>query len=121
MRNYNLEQEDRIDRKYAYGFDYDVMHPYMIKSFTPFFVNGSLLELGSHEGAFTKLFIPYFDDITCVEASDIAIKKAISNSIKTGIILPLVFIFASNGLIKFCAIGSSEISEIKLERIGKKF
>ena len=76
MRNYNLEQEDSINRKYAYGFDYDVMHPYMIKSFAPFFVKGSLLELGSHEGEFTKLFLPFIDDITCVEASDIAITKA---------------------------------------------
>ena len=75
-RDYNKELQDTKDRKYGYSFDFDVMHPYMIKSFTSFFVNGSLLELGSHEGAFTKLFIPFFDDITCVEASDIAITKA---------------------------------------------
>ena len=42
-------------------------------------------------------------------------------SIKLGIILPLFISIISNGIIKFCAIGSSEISEIKLQRIGKKF
>ena len=35
------------------GFDLDVMHPYMIKSFEPFFNKGSLLELGSYKGDFT--------------------------------------------------------------------
>jgi 2-polyprenyl-3-methyl-5-hydroxy-6-metoxy-1,4-benzoquinol methylase len=75
-RDYNNELQDTKGRKYGYCFDFDVMHPYMLKSFTPFFVNGSLLELGSYEGIFTKLFIPFFDDISCVEASDIAIEKA---------------------------------------------
>ena len=75
-RNYNVEMEDTNDRQYAYGFDFDVMHPYMIKSFEPFFNKGGLLELGSFKGDFTKRFLPYFDDITCVEASDVAIAEA---------------------------------------------
>lgn len=75
-RNYNNELIDSTGRKYAYSFDYDVMHPYMIEAFHPFFRQGSLLELGSHEGNFTKRFLPYFDDITCVEASDAAIAVA---------------------------------------------
>ena len=58
------------------GFDFDVMHPYMIKSFEPFFNKGSLLELGSFKGDFTRRFLPYFDDVTCVEASDVAIEEA---------------------------------------------
>ena len=76
MRDYNVESADTNDRKYAYGFDFDVMHPYMIKSFEPFFNKGSLLELGSFKGDFTKRFLPYFEDVTCVEASEVALSVA---------------------------------------------
>ena len=75
-RNYNVEISDTNNHKYAYGFDFDVMHPYMIKSFEPFFNKGSLLELGSFKGDFTRRFLPYFDDVTCVEASDEAVVSA---------------------------------------------
>lgn len=75
-RDYNIEIKDTDDHKYAYNFDFDVMHYYMIKSFAPFFNKGSLLELGSFKGNFTKRLLPYFDDITCVEASDAAIMEA---------------------------------------------
>ncbi len=75
-RNYNQELKDAKDHKYAYSFDFDVMHAYMLKSFTPFFKNGNLLELGSFKGDFTKRFLPFFDSITCVEASDEAIALA---------------------------------------------
>lgn len=75
-RDYNQELKDTADHKYVYSFDYDVMHPFMIKSFEPFFRPGNFLELGSHKGVFTKLFFPYFDDITCVEVSDQAIESA---------------------------------------------
>lgn len=75
-RDYNFESADTSDHKYAYGFDFDVMHPYMIKSFEPFFNRGSLLELGSFKGDFTRRILPYFDDVTCVEASEVAIDEA---------------------------------------------
>jgi 2-polyprenyl-3-methyl-5-hydroxy-6-metoxy-1,4-benzoquinol methylase len=75
-RDYNKEYKDNDDRKYGYSFDYDVMHPYMLKSFTPFFRQGNLLELGSFKGEFTQRFLSYFNDITCVEASDEAIIEA---------------------------------------------
>lgn len=75
-RDYNKEFKDNEGRKYTYGFDLDVMHPYMLRSFKPFFKNGNLLELGSFQGNFTKRFLPYFNDITCVEASDEALKIA---------------------------------------------
>jgi 2-polyprenyl-3-methyl-5-hydroxy-6-metoxy-1,4-benzoquinol methylase len=77
-RNYNEELKDTSDHKYAYNFDFDVMHPFMLKSFIPFFKEGNFLELGSFKGDFTKRFLPYFDDVTCVEVSDeaIAIAKA---------------------------------------------
>jgi GNAT superfamily N-acetyltransferase/SAM-dependent methyltransferase len=75
-RDYNIEMKDTNDHTYAYSFDFDVMHPYMIKSFEPFFHKGSMLELGSFKGDFTRRFLPYFDDITCVEASDVAIAEA---------------------------------------------
>jgi 2-polyprenyl-3-methyl-5-hydroxy-6-metoxy-1,4-benzoquinol methylase len=75
-RDYNQEIIDNHERNYFYGFDYDVMHPFMIKSFEPFFKKGRLLELGSFKGDFTRRFLEYFDDITCVEASEIAINEA---------------------------------------------
>lgn len=75
-RIYNAEISDTQDHKYAYGFDFDVMHPYMLKSFVPFFIPGSLLELGSFKGDFTRRFLEHFDDITCVEASDSAMQVA---------------------------------------------
>ncbi len=75
-RNYNLEIKDNAGREYAYNFDFDVMHPFMIRSFAPFFGKGSLLELGSYKGDFTKRFLEHFDDITCVEASSEAIAEA---------------------------------------------
>lgn len=78
-RNYDGELDDSRNittEKYAYGFDFDVMHPYMVKSFEPFFNKGSLLEMGSYKGDFTSRFLPYFDDITCIEASKVAIDTA---------------------------------------------
>ncbi len=77
QRDFNKEFGDDVGRKYGYDFDYDIMQPFMIKAFEPFFKAGSLLELGSFKGRFTKLFFPYFDDITCVEASDVATKEAV--------------------------------------------
>ena len=74
QRNYNKELQDTSDHKYAYNFDFDVIHHYMIESFKNHFVEGNCLELGSFKGDFTKRLIPYFDDITCVEASDEAIE-----------------------------------------------
>lgn len=75
-RDYNNELKDTADHKYVYNFDFDVMHPYMIKAFEPHFVQGSCLELGSFKGDFTKRLLPYFDYITCVEASSEAINEA---------------------------------------------
>lgn len=85
QRDYNAEIRDNEGRLYAYGFDFDVMHPFMIKSFEPFFRQGSLLELGSFKGDFTRRFLPYFSDITCVEASGEALLEArnkLGNSVK---------------------------------------
>jgi ribosomal protein S18 acetylase RimI-like enzyme len=73
-RDYNKELKDTLDHKYAYNFDFDVIHHYMIESFKHHFVKGNCLELGSFKGDFTKRLTPYFDDITCVEASDEVIK-----------------------------------------------
>jgi 2-polyprenyl-3-methyl-5-hydroxy-6-metoxy-1,4-benzoquinol methylase len=75
-RDFNQEFKDTNDHKYSYSFDFDVMHYYMLKSFVPFFKEGNFLELGSYKGEFTKKFLPYFKDITCIEASDEAIKIA---------------------------------------------
>lgn len=75
-RDYDAEISDADTHKYAYDFDFDVMHRYKIKAFEPFFREGRLLELGSHEGAFTEFLLPFFDDITCLEASKVAIHEA---------------------------------------------
>ena len=78
-RDYNQELKDTSDHKYAYNFDFDIMHKYMVDSFIPFFKEGSMLELGSFKGDFTKRLTPHFNDITCVEASDEAIAIAKNN------------------------------------------
>ena len=76
QRDYNIEIKDTSDHKYAYNFDFDVMHPFMLKSFIPLFKPGNFLELGSFQGAFTRRFMHYFNDITCVEASTEALNIA---------------------------------------------
>ena len=75
-RDYNNELKDTADHKYVYNFDFDVMHPYMIKAFEPHFVQGNCLELGSFKGDFTKRLSQHFADLTCVEASSEAISEA---------------------------------------------
>jgi 2-polyprenyl-3-methyl-5-hydroxy-6-metoxy-1,4-benzoquinol methylase len=78
-RNYNAELDDLRNlenEKYVYGFDLDVIHPYLIQSFQPFFLKGNLLELGSSRGDLTKRLLEYFENITCVEASEVAINDA---------------------------------------------
>ena len=75
-RNYDAEIRDARDHKYAYGFDFDVMHPFMVRAFQPFFRPGKVLELGSFKGDFTRRLQPHFQDITCVEASGEAIAQA---------------------------------------------
>jgi len=72
-RDYNAELRDTSDHKYAYNFDLDVMHKYMVRAFEPFMRPGNCLELGSFKGDFTKRLLEHFNDITCVEASDAAI------------------------------------------------
>jgi SAM-dependent methyltransferase len=68
-RDYDREARDLPDRKYAYRFDFDVMHGYTLRSFEPFFVPGNVLELGSFRGDFTERLLTRFDHVTCVEAS----------------------------------------------------
>ncbi len=76
QRDYNAETSDVADHRYAYGFDFDVMHPFMVRTFEPFFRAGSLLELGSFKGDFTRRLLAHFDDVTCVEASGDALSEA---------------------------------------------
>lgn len=75
-RDYNLESKDNPDRQYFYGFDYDVMHPLMIRSILPFLQNGKTLELGSYQGQFSKRLLDHTTDLTCVEASSDAVAIA---------------------------------------------
>jgi 2-polyprenyl-3-methyl-5-hydroxy-6-metoxy-1,4-benzoquinol methylase len=75
-RDYDRESEDSAQRQYAYRFDFEVMHPYMLRSFTPHFVTGNALELGSFRGDFTERLLAHFDDVTCVESSPAALAAA---------------------------------------------
>ncbi len=78
-RDYNKElsdQENQTHEKYLYSFDYDVMHPLMIRSFQPFFKKDNVLELGSYKGHFTQRLLPHFTHISCVEASSDAVEAA---------------------------------------------
>lgn len=75
-RDYNNELKDTAERTYSYNFDFDVMHPFMLESFKPFFRNGNMLELGCFRGAFTSRLHEHYADLTCVEASDEAISIA---------------------------------------------
>ncbi|HEY6489982.1 MAG TPA: GNAT family N-acetyltransferase [Terracidiphilus sp.] len=76
LRDYDREMQDTAQHQYAYSFDLNVMHPFMLRSFEPFLVKGSLLELGSYKGDFTQRLLTRFDDVTCVEASSLAIEQA---------------------------------------------
>ena len=64
--------------QYVYNFDMDVIHPFMLRSFRPFFVKGNLLELGSYKGDFTRRLESYFGGlrITCVDSSFAAMEEA---------------------------------------------
>lgn len=75
-RDYDEESRDNAGRQYAYGFDFDVMHSFMMRSFEPFFHAGSVLELGSFRGDFTRRLMGRFNDITCVEASEESVTAA---------------------------------------------
>jgi 2-polyprenyl-3-methyl-5-hydroxy-6-metoxy-1,4-benzoquinol methylase len=76
MRDFDKELRDNEGRKYAYNFDLDVMHPFMVRSFLPFFRQGATLELGSYEGGFTERLLAHTSDITCVEAAGQALAVA---------------------------------------------
>jgi 2-polyprenyl-3-methyl-5-hydroxy-6-metoxy-1,4-benzoquinol methylase len=76
QRDFNNEFGDGAGRKYAYSFDFDVMHHFMVEAFRPLLCSGSALELGSFKGDFTKRLLSLFQAITCVEASEVAIAEA---------------------------------------------
>lgn len=75
-RDFDNEIRDTADHRYAYGFDFDVMHPLMLRSFEPFLRPGNMLELGSFKGDFSRRLLTRFGDLTCVEASSVAIDEA---------------------------------------------
>lgn len=75
-RDYVGEALDNEHRAYAYSFDYEVMHPLMMRAFAPHFVGKSVLEVGSFEGRFTQLLLQAFPSVTCIEASPAAARAA---------------------------------------------
>lgn len=75
-RDYNAELRDVEGRQYAYNFDLDIMHPFMMRAFAPYFSGESCLELGSSKGDFTLHLAQHFKQLTCVEASNDAVQVA---------------------------------------------
>lgn len=75
-RDYDREIRDTAERRYAYDFDVDVMHGFFMRAFEPFWNPGSVLELGSFKGDFTRRLLTRFARVTCVEASSDAIRQA---------------------------------------------
>ena len=86
MRNYDQELADTSDHEYAYDFDFDVMHHFMLRAFRPFLQKGRSLELGSFKGDFTKKLIKELDSIECVEASGKAIQEFKKNSFLSNVV-----------------------------------
>lgn len=76
QRDYDSEAIDNAGRRYAYDFDTHIMHGYFLRSFEPFLRPGSVLELGSFRGDFTRRLLDRFGDVTCVEASGAALEEA---------------------------------------------
>ncbi len=77
-RNYDNELSDQnnaFNEKYAYQFDYDVMHPLMLRKLLEHRSGGKVLEIGSHVGIFTEKILKHFPDLTCVEVSKEAFKE----------------------------------------------
>jgi SAM-dependent methyltransferase len=79
-RDLNKEFQDGDEaaggRKYAYGFDLDVLHPYMLRAFEPFWRPGATLELGCFMGDFSRRLLERVPHLTCVEGSSDAAEVA---------------------------------------------
>jgi 2-polyprenyl-3-methyl-5-hydroxy-6-metoxy-1,4-benzoquinol methylase len=77
-RNYDQElsdQENALNEKYAYEFDFEVMHPLMLRKLIEHRGSGKVLEIGSHYGIFTEKILDHYPDLTCVEVSTEAFQK----------------------------------------------
>ena len=68
-RDYNKVGRDTEEHEYAYDFDLQVMHKYMLRTFDPFLRGGTALELGCSKGDFTSRLLTLFDSVDVVEAS----------------------------------------------------
>lgn len=74
VRNFNQELKENQERKYAYDFDLEVMHHYMMRAFEPFIrADDKALEMGSYHGAFTLRLVERFSNLTAIEASSEAV------------------------------------------------
>ena len=74
-RDYDKEARDHPEHRYAYDFDYR-MHGFMMRTFEPWLVAGSALELGCFHGNFTRLLCARFAEVEVVEASAECIAQA---------------------------------------------
>lgn len=77
-RNYDQElsdQKNALNEKYAYQFDFEVMHPLMLRKLIEHRSSGKVLEIGSHYGIFTEKILDHYPDLTCVEVSTEAFQK----------------------------------------------
>ncbi|GAB3738691.1 class I SAM-dependent methyltransferase [Silanimonas algicola] len=76
-RDFNEEAKPQAEKKYNYDFD-AIVRMYMMRAFEPFIQRGPALELGCYEGDSTLELLPFFDDLTVVEASSAAMATAMS-------------------------------------------
>lgn len=67
-RDFQAEHRDLAEHKYSYDFD-DVLRNYMMRAFEPMLPSGKALELGCYKGAFTRLLLPRYSDLTVIEAA----------------------------------------------------
>jgi 2-polyprenyl-3-methyl-5-hydroxy-6-metoxy-1,4-benzoquinol methylase len=71
-RDYDQELSDennKLNEKYAYQFDYEVMHPLMLRKLNEYRKIGTVLEVGSHIGIFSEKILGLYPELTCVEVS----------------------------------------------------
>ncbi|WAK00570.1 hypothetical protein [Methylobacter sp. YRD-M1] len=84
----------------------------MIKSFEGFFNMGRLLDSASFKDGFTRKLLSYFDEITCIETSDIDCRSAYSSDTleRAAVAVRLKVIHRLGGVLMCERVGQTRIS-----------
>ena len=78
MTDLDKQHADNAERRYAYDFDY-AMHRFMLREWG-ITGEGCALEMGCYKGAFTKMLLNLFAEVTVVEGSGELIYEASRNA-----------------------------------------